>query len=232
MSSLLIAVSQSGDLGDLLHHGWGSDVMLCVNGQEFAHRGVLAARSAVFRAMFAFLHVMFKHGVEITDVERDVVSEMLNFIYTGKAPCSLKFWTCWPPPTSMRWIGWKRCVRTHWCRAWQWTMSPRSCTSLICTVPMNSKSFVVNFINIHTKDMIEAFCSIQESLSCTDFNQIAWIYTKGLQKHSSVHPVQKFHKAVMRFTNFQLTTVWTTQVITKSDYITKCALFSSHSENW
>jgi len=33
-----------------------------------------------------------------------------------------------------------------------------------CTVPMNSKSFVVNFINIHTKDMIEAFCSIQESL--------------------------------------------------------------------
>jgi speckle-type POZ protein len=56
-------------------------------GTEFqAHKAVLAARSPVFAAMFEHEMEERKQGrVEITDVETEVLREMLRFIYTGKA---------------------------------------------------------------------------------------------------------------------------------------------------
>lgn len=47
---------------------------------------VLAARSPVFQAMFEHEMEERKHNrVDITDVDHEVLREMLRFIYTGKA---------------------------------------------------------------------------------------------------------------------------------------------------
>lgn len=47
---------------------------------------LLAARSPVFAAMFEHEMEERKHNrVEITDVDHEVLREMLRFIYTGKA---------------------------------------------------------------------------------------------------------------------------------------------------
>lgn len=56
-------------------------------GKEYqAHKAVLAARSPVFAAMFEHEMEERKHNrVEITDVDADVLREMLRFIYTGKS---------------------------------------------------------------------------------------------------------------------------------------------------
>ncbi|XP_070547091.1 speckle-type POZ protein-like [Ptychodera flava] len=76
------------DLGALWEKSSFSDVTLCVNGREYqAHKAILAARSMVFNAMFE--HDMEEkklNRVEITDVDHEVLREMLRFIYTGKAP--------------------------------------------------------------------------------------------------------------------------------------------------
>lgn len=51
-----------------------------------AHKAVLAARSMVFAAMFEHAMEESKHNrVEITDVDHEVLREMLRFIYTGMA---------------------------------------------------------------------------------------------------------------------------------------------------
>jgi len=78
----------SEDFGLLFDRGQFCDVVLCVGGREFhAHKAILAARSAVFSAMFEHEMEERKHNrVEIADVDRDVMNEMLRFIYTGKAP--------------------------------------------------------------------------------------------------------------------------------------------------
>ena len=48
---------------------------------------IFAARSPVFNAMFEHEMEERKQGrVEITDVDHEVMREMLRFIYTGKAP--------------------------------------------------------------------------------------------------------------------------------------------------
>ena len=48
---------------------------------------LFSARSPVFNAMFEHEMEEKKHGrVEITDVEPEVMNEILRFIYTGKAP--------------------------------------------------------------------------------------------------------------------------------------------------
>ncbi|XP_014306452.1 LOW QUALITY PROTEIN: speckle-type POZ protein-like [Myotis lucifugus] len=76
--------------GGLREHSWFTDCCFCVAGQEFqAHNAILAARSPVFRAMFA--HAMEesnKSRVEIIDMEPGpgVFKEMMCFIYTEKAP--------------------------------------------------------------------------------------------------------------------------------------------------
>jgi speckle-type POZ protein len=75
------------DLGALFDQSKFSDVTLAANGAEFnAHKAILAARSAVFAAMFEHEMEEKKHNrVEIRDMDKDVLGEMLRFIYTGKA---------------------------------------------------------------------------------------------------------------------------------------------------
>ncbi|XP_036329811.1 protein roadkill-like [Rhagoletis pomonella] len=78
----------SDDLAALFLNEKFSDVTLAVAGREFrAHKAILAARSAVFSAMFE--HEMKEHkqnNVDIQDIDHEVLKEMLCFIYTGKAP--------------------------------------------------------------------------------------------------------------------------------------------------
>ncbi|XP_074601020.1 BTB/POZ and MATH domain-containing protein rdx [Brevipalpus obovatus] len=75
------------DLGKLFETHRFSDVTLCVNEKEFlAHKAILAARSPVFAAMFEHnLEESKQNRVEITDMESEVLGEMLRFIYTGKS---------------------------------------------------------------------------------------------------------------------------------------------------
>lgn len=68
-----------------------------------------AARSPVFQAMFEHEMEERKHNrVDITDVDHEVLREMLRFIYTGKASNlekmaddllaaadKVRFWNCW-----------------------------------------------------------------------------------------------------------------------------------------
>ncbi|KAF0306793.1 Protein roadkill [Amphibalanus amphitrite] len=76
----------SDDLGQLFESQRFSDVTLSVGGREFqAHKALLAARSPVFAAMFEHEMEERKHNrVDITDVDHEVLREMLRFIYTGK----------------------------------------------------------------------------------------------------------------------------------------------------
>lgn len=78
----------SEDLGNLFDNERFSDVSLAVNGHEFqAHKAILAARSPVFAAMFEHeMEERKQNRVAITDVDDEVLKEMLRFIYTGKAP--------------------------------------------------------------------------------------------------------------------------------------------------
>lgn len=63
-----------------------SDVTLTCGNREFKmHKAILASRSAVFSAMFE--HQMLEgksNRVQIEDVDSDVMTEVLRFIYTGK----------------------------------------------------------------------------------------------------------------------------------------------------
>jgi len=77
----------SDDLGSLFESDKFSDVILGCNGAEFsAHKAILAARSPVFTAMFEHeMEEKKQNRVEIIDMEKEVLSEMLKFIYTGKS---------------------------------------------------------------------------------------------------------------------------------------------------
>ncbi|XP_021952551.1 speckle-type POZ protein [Folsomia candida] len=78
----------SEDLGALFESQKFSDVTLAViPGKEYqAHKAVLAARSPVFAAMFEHeMEERKQNRVEITDVDNEVLREMLRFIYTGKS---------------------------------------------------------------------------------------------------------------------------------------------------
>lgn len=78
----------SDDLSGLFESQKFSDVILCVSGKEFfVHKAILAARSPVFAAMFEHeMEEKKQNRVDITDMDYDVLREMLRFIYTGKAP--------------------------------------------------------------------------------------------------------------------------------------------------
>ena len=78
----------SQNLGSLLETAALSDVTLAVGDKEFkAHKIILSARSAVFRAMFQHDTKEHKENrVQISDCNPDTVEEMLQFIYTGEAP--------------------------------------------------------------------------------------------------------------------------------------------------
>lgn len=75
------------DLEDLFRSQEFSDVTICANGKEFkAHKAILAARSPMFRGMFSHDMKESKYNrVEVSDVDPDVLQEMLRYIYTGKS---------------------------------------------------------------------------------------------------------------------------------------------------
>ncbi|KAH9363392.1 hypothetical protein HPB48_019476 [Haemaphysalis longicornis] len=78
----------SQDIGSLLESHKFADVVLHVNGKEFrAQKAILAARSPVFAAMFEHDTSESTHNrVDVTDVDPDVFGDMLQFVYTGRAP--------------------------------------------------------------------------------------------------------------------------------------------------
>eukprot|EP00731_Ephydatia_muelleri_P032681 Em0024g225a len=79
----------SSDLACLLEDGQFSDVMLAVEYHEFkAHKAVLAG------LLYSVPHEMEesrKNRVEISDLDQEVMQEMLAYIYTGKA-LNLRRW--------------------------------------------------------------------------------------------------------------------------------------------
>ena len=72
-------------LGNLFTDKQLSDVKIECEGQTFdCHQAILAARSPVFMAMFTSnMKEKETKKVTIDDFKAEVVSEMLNFIYTG-----------------------------------------------------------------------------------------------------------------------------------------------------
>lgn len=76
----------SDDLRQLLESKKFYDVTLIVERREFlAHKAVLAARSPVFEAMFTHnMEEKKNNRVVITDIDEEVLEEMLRFIYTGR----------------------------------------------------------------------------------------------------------------------------------------------------
>jgi len=75
------------DLEDIYKSQEFSDVTIYANNREFkVHKAVLAARSPMFRGMFSHDMKETKYNrVEVSDVDPDVLEEMLRFIYTGKS---------------------------------------------------------------------------------------------------------------------------------------------------
>lgn len=87
MSSLKVPDSELADnMNNLLETGNFSDMALKNNNIKIpVHKAILAARSPVFAAMFQHDLEENKQGfVSITDLDIDVLREMLRFIYTGK----------------------------------------------------------------------------------------------------------------------------------------------------
>ena len=77
----------ASDLQQLLEQQNLSDVVIFVNGCRFqAHKAILSARSPVFAAMFRTETREFQtNTVYLDDIEQDVFTELLRFIYTGCA---------------------------------------------------------------------------------------------------------------------------------------------------
>ncbi|KAL6953829.1 hypothetical protein U1Q18_046959 [Sarracenia purpurea var. burkii] len=76
----------SEDFGSMLKNRKFADVTIVVNGTEYpVHRTVLAARSAVFSAMFEQngMKESEKNRIDVTDISEDVMEEMLRYIYTA-----------------------------------------------------------------------------------------------------------------------------------------------------
>ena len=75
-------------LGSALEEGLWSDFTIVVGEKKFkVHKFMLATRSPVFRKMIeSSMKESVESYVEISDFSKDVVHEMLRFIYTGDAP--------------------------------------------------------------------------------------------------------------------------------------------------
>ena len=74
------------DFGNMFLDPWTSDIHLLCQGEEIAaHRVVLGARSPVFRAMFqSKMMESVKGEINIEDADKDVLKEMLRYIYSVK----------------------------------------------------------------------------------------------------------------------------------------------------
>ncbi|XP_049843356.1 uncharacterized protein LOC126295129 [Schistocerca gregaria] len=83
-----VQVAGAVDLGALLDAGDGAVVTLVAGETQLAaHRAVLAARSPVFQAMFQHDTLEASSGrVSITDVEAEVLRQVLSYIYTLQTP--------------------------------------------------------------------------------------------------------------------------------------------------
>lgn len=90
-SSQQVIEVPDGRLGDhlsgLLHSGESADIILKCKGEQFnAHKIILAARSPVFAAIFKHdLKEKKNCAVDIVDKEKDVLREMLKYMYTDTA---------------------------------------------------------------------------------------------------------------------------------------------------
>ncbi|XP_055840545.1 protein roadkill-like [Episyrphus balteatus] len=82
----------ANDLGVLWDTEDFSDVTLVIGDLEFpSHKNILSARSEVFYAMFEHdMEEQQSNRVVITDVDYEVMQELLHFIYTGRAPNAKK----------------------------------------------------------------------------------------------------------------------------------------------
>ena len=71
------------DMGNLLLDTETSDVVLLCQGEEIrVHRSILSARSQVFQAMLQSQMIESTKGeVRIEDADKDVLKEMLSYIY-------------------------------------------------------------------------------------------------------------------------------------------------------
>ena len=71
------------DMGNLLLDTETSDVVLLCQGEEIrVHKSILNARSPVFRAMLQSPMLESTKGeVRIEDADKDVLKEMLSYIY-------------------------------------------------------------------------------------------------------------------------------------------------------
>ncbi|ESO05924.1 hypothetical protein HELRODRAFT_93853 [Helobdella robusta] len=78
----------SDDMGQLFERSNFSDFTLCVGERMFhVHKAILAARSAVFNAMFEHeMKERKQNKVDVPDVDPEAMAELLRYIYTGKAP--------------------------------------------------------------------------------------------------------------------------------------------------
>lgn len=75
------------DLGTLLDNDMFTDITFKVNGQEFkAHKAILSARSAIFKAMLSGKYTEGKSPIELRDINPQTFKQLLNYLYTGKLP--------------------------------------------------------------------------------------------------------------------------------------------------
>lgn len=77
---------RSDDFENLLENKKFSDAKLTVANKEFfVYKGILAVRSPVFAAMFEHdMRENNENSVDITDINPEVMQEVLYYIYTGK----------------------------------------------------------------------------------------------------------------------------------------------------